>query len=50
MIVRGNEVTLTKNELEEIIIKYSAKSYKEFGIDDPLYILMQGIIIANTTI
>lgn len=44
MIVRDNKVTLIKKELEEVIIKCSAKCHIKVGIDDPLFILMQGLL------
>ena len=44
MIVRGDRVVLTKEELEEVIIKCSAKVHTKTRIDDPLFILMQGLL------
>ena len=44
MIVRDNEVTLTKKELKDVIIDCSAKVASEIDIDDSLFILMQGMI------
>ena len=44
MVVRGDEVTLSKKELQEIIIKCSAKVNAKIGIDDGLFITMQGLI------
>lgn len=41
MIVRGDEVTLTKNELEKVIIECSAKANSKVGIDDFLFIMVQ---------
>ena len=44
MIVRGDRVVLTKEELEEVIIKCFAKVHTKTRIDDPLFILMQGLL------
>ena len=44
MVVRGDEVTLSKKELQEIIIECSAKANAKIGIDDGLFIIMQGLI------
>ena len=43
MIVRGDEVTLTKNELEKVIIECFAKTQSKSGIDDFLFIMIQGL-------
>ena len=47
MIVRGDEVTLTKNELENVVIECSAKTHNKFGIDDFSFIMIQGLITVN---
>ena len=44
MIVRGDEVTLTKKELEEVIIDCSVTAHSKVGIDDFLFIMMQGLL------
>ena len=48
MIVRGDEVTLTKKELEEVIIKCSAKVHakaqSKTGIDVVSFIMMQSLL------
>ena len=44
MIVRGDRVVLTKEELEDVIVKCSAKVHGKTGIDDDLFILMQGLL------
>ena len=47
MIVRGDEVTLTKNELENVIIECSVNAHSKIGIDDISFIMMQGLLTAN---
>lgn len=47
MIVRGDEVTLTKNELEKVIVKCSAKAYSKTGIDDVSFIMLQGLLTGD---
>ena len=47
MIVRGDEVTLTKNELKEVIINSSAKAHSKTGIDDILFIMLQGLLTSE---
>ena len=44
MIVRGDEVTLTKKELREVIAECSAKAHSKTGIDDFSFIMMQGLL------
>lgn len=44
MIVRGDEVTLTKEELRKVIVECSAKAHSKTGIDDFLFITMQGLL------
>ena len=44
MIVRDNKVTLTKKELDDVIIKCSAKAQTKTGIDDVSFIIMQGLL------
>lgn len=44
MIVRGDEVTLTKNELKEVIIDCSAKVHSKIDIDDALFIMIQTLL------
>lgn len=44
MIVRNDEVTLTKKELEECIIKCSAEVASDFGFDNAVLILTQALI------
>ena len=44
MIVRDNEVTLTKEELGEVIVECSAKAHRKTGIDDVLFIIMHGLL------
>ena len=43
MIVRDNEVTLTKEELDHVIIECSAKAHSKTDIDDVSFIIMQGL-------
>ena len=43
MIVRGDEVTLTKNELENVVIECSAKTHNKFGIDDFSFVMIQDL-------
>ena len=47
MIVRGDEVTLTKNELEKVIVKCSVKAYSKTGIDDVSFIMLQGLLTGD---
>ena len=47
MIVRGDEVTLTKNELKEVIIDCSTKVHNKTGIDDILFIMMQSLLTCD---
>ena len=47
MIVRDNEVTLTKEELDHVIIECSAKAHSKLGIDDISFVMMQSLITAR---
>ena len=44
MIVRGDEITLTKNELEKVIVKCSVEAHSKTGIDDVSFIMMQSLL------
>ena len=43
MIVGGDGVTLTKKELEKVIIECFAKTHSKSGIDDFSFIMIQGL-------
>ena len=47
MIVRGDEVTLTKKELGEVILQCSAEAHSKTGIDDTLFIITQGLLTVD---
>ena len=47
MIVRGDEVTLTKKELREVIVECSVKAHSKTGINDFFFFLMQGLLTVD---
>lgn len=47
MIVRDNEVTLTKKELKECIVECSEKVASKIYIDEIAFVLMQGLIAVD---